>query len=226
MKMLWFNSNENRLNRASNKTISIIPLGNKDYSLYRQQMKKYDRKDAIYSRKNNQSNVKSSSLLIEWKENFGSTDLGIVPIKQNFVMASRSRAFLRCVWIKHAASQTVIFWCGELDIHSYNAQMIISLEIQNKKHWVINDIPFADAYNAQGRKLVLYQNNHKVLGFIKNKGQRDHGIFLFHYTTSTIQTKPQMLDVGYKIALEVNKVSEVGGFYNVTLEINDDFFPI
>jgi hypothetical protein len=27
--------------------------------------------------------------------------------------------------------------------------MIISLEIKNKKHWIMNDIPFADAYNAK-----------------------------------------------------------------------------
>jgi hypothetical protein len=90
--------------------------------------------------------------LIEYKEDLKSVDLGIVPIKQNFVMISQSRAILRCAWIKHTASQTVIFWCEELDIHSYDAQMITSLEIKIKKHWVMNDIPFADAYNASGQK--------------------------------------------------------------------------
>jgi lipopolysaccharide export system protein LptC len=60
-EMLWFKKNENRLNRSSNKTISITPLGNKDYSMYGQKMKNYDQKDVISLQKNNISNVKLSS---------------------------------------------------------------------------------------------------------------------------------------------------------------------
>jgi hypothetical protein len=74
--------------------------------MYRHKMKNYNQKDVISLHKNNLSNVKLSYLLIERKEDFKSIDLGIV---QNLVMTSRSRAILRCTWIKHNASQTVIF---------------------------------------------------------------------------------------------------------------------
>jgi hypothetical protein len=79
-------------------------------------------------------------------------DLGIVLLKQKYSRISHSKAILHYAWIKHANCQTVLYWCAECDQYSFNAQMIICLEIKHKKSWVGNDIPFADSYSSQGCK--------------------------------------------------------------------------
>jgi hypothetical protein len=83
----------------------------------------------------------------------------VVPVRQLFSITSKSRATLCCAMIDHSTSQTVLYWCEECDSYSYNAQTTICLEIKKKKRWVTNDIPFADAYNTEGQKLVLQQGN-------------------------------------------------------------------